>query len=383
MQRTHGLWILAAAALGAGGCGSNVVFEEHEPSGLVCFPGPGPGDTPVDLRTAAPGTFVGDLLHLDGTVDGSKGYFIVRIEAGMAFVVAQPDLRPPAKLVPIGADLHARAPSGFAVKLEVVDTSSPLDPVIAAEHTVGGVMPEQFEGVIGARDGHVYFCHAPDPDGDPSLVGVDLGDPFAPGEPISIDPLACGEPFTHATSEGKLWVAWTPGEADFVTQISGLELRPTGAAGTGIDWAYEPGGAHDYGLAKAVATDGTRVVVDVESDAWMLVFGTADSFEAPYAAFPLPGPKQLLAVADQVAYFATPDGVHAIDVSYLHAPLLLDFHAEGVLEPATTRTIAIDRRYLVIADAFGRVYVVDRQAPGVLAPVTAYLGEPSGSGDCR
>jgi hypothetical protein len=365
------------------GCGGEVRVQ----GGVVCEePQPHVAEE-VDLRVASPGTFVGDRLHLDAYIDGRRSYVVLEIAGDATYLAAEPELDGLSQLVRVADDLYARVATlqQASVRLDLIDTRSPREPELAASHLMRGVMPDSYESVLGAHEGHAYFCLAA-PNTEAALVAVDLGDPFAPGTPRALATSACDERpdlQKHAVAAGPSWVQWTPGEGTFVSQIRSYTLSPTQAQ-SGFDFGYNPDGVHQYGRAQAVALDGERIVLDPASDNWTLVFeahGTEGP--GPYAAFPFSGPKQLLAVDAHVAFFATTDGVHALDVADVGNPAPIDaFHAATTLNPDEVSLVAIGDRYLAFTDGSARLYVVERSANGPVAPTSTYLGpapEPASS----
>lgn len=330
----------------------------------------------VDLRVASPGTFVGDRLHLDAYVDGRRSYVVLEIAAGATFLVAEPALDGPTELTRVADDLYARAAtdSQATVRLELIDTRAPLDPVISASRSLDGVMPASFEAVLGTNDGHAYFCLASERNAGAALVSVDLDD--LTGAPTPLDTFACHEHAeleSHAVSKGEVWVRWAPGEDDWASQIDSYGLSPNEVR-AGVSFGYNPDGVHHYGRALAAATDGSRIVVDPADEHWMLVFdGFGQIATGPYARFPLPGAKRLLAVDAQLAYYATSEGLRAVDVS--DAPILFDgFHAETSLAPSEVSLVAIGDRYIAFTDGSARLFVAERSANGPVAPAPTFVG---------
>jgi hypothetical protein len=370
-------WMLAALT----GCGSDVFVIDGERHGTPCFPEVhiAPGQQEVDLRVASPGTFVGEHLHLDAIVDGERRYVVLQIDAGTAFVVGEPAIEGPAKLAHLGQNLYARAANEAeaVTGLDVIDTSEPFAPVVAAHHAVAGAMPAQLDGALGADAGHAYFCHSKN-EVEADLVSLDLTDPLEAGAPVPINEFACNLYFEHTTSVGPVWVSWIPGGGDLAGSIHSFELEPTSAAG-GVDFGYATNGIHNYGPAERTATDGRRIVVDAASNSWILLFDEHGNhgFDGPYHTFPLGGPKRLLAVYDALAYFATTDGIHALDVSDVGAPAMIDFVADTGVALDELSLVAVGRTYLAVADGDGRLYLVDRSRSGPVPPARAFLGPPA------
>ena len=206
---------------------------------------------------------------------------------------------------------------------------------------------------------------------------LDLTAPLSPGELAYGADSACRDFFDGGFASGPLWLSWIVGDGVQMSQIMSYELSPKGLI-KGVDWGYNPSGVHHYGVVKTAATDGTRIVLDPINVAWFLLFTEATHPpQGPYTSFTLPGPKRLLTVVSQTAYFATPDGIHAFDVSDASAPKLTDYHAEIALDPAFTTFLAASERYLAIADQDGRLYLAPRNQSGKVAPAKAYRGPPA------
>jgi hypothetical protein len=379
-------WIVLGFGLQALGCGSEVVIIGGGQQADPCQPAQQSAQQQAQLRVNTRGTFIDGRLHVDATVDGERRYVVLEVGDGDVFILdAQEALVGPAQLVPIAKDTYARLHGPQqGVQIDLIDTRDPLAPQLAVSHALDGEVPAAYEGVYTAHDGYFYFCLRPETEGGSSLVALDLTDPFNPGEMTTPQTSACRE-FTYgtATAHGALWVSWRVGSSSGGS-ISSQLLDPTDIIG-GISFGYSGGGIHQYGDAQAAATDGTRIVLDTENEDWMLVFEEANSPGDPYVAFTLPGPKQLLTVDAQIAYFATPDGVHAYDVADVQASQLLDDHAEMALTPKDTAFIAVDERHLVIAGADGRLVVIDRGESGPAQPATAYVGprkDPTGAAPC-
>jgi hypothetical protein len=368
-----GRWVLLGFGLQALGCGSEVVIIGADQQAGPCQP----AQQQAQLRVNTRGTFIDGRLHVDATVDGERRYVVLEVRDGDVFILdAQEALVGPAQLVPIANDTYARLHAQQqGAQIDLIDTRDPLAPQLAVSHALDGEVPAAYENVYTAYDGHLYFCLRPESEGGASLMALDLTDPFNPGEMTAPETNACKDfSYDTATAHGALWVSWgvgKPGGGSISSQL----LDPTDIT-SGISFGYVGTGIHQYGDAQAAATDGTRIVLDTENEDWMLVFEKTKSQGDPYVAFTLPGPKQLLTVDAQIAYFATLDGVHAYDLADVLAPSLLSDHDEIALTPKDTTFIAVDEKHLVIVGADARLVVLDRDDPGPVQPATTYVGPP-------
>jgi hypothetical protein len=366
-------WLLSA--LGCIACGEVVVLEEaaprpHDNGEEPCLD---PEEVPppdIALRDPESATFVGDDLHVVASIDGTVRYAVLAPEGDAAQLLALPKLEGSASLVRVRDDRYVRPRFEEGLGIDFIDTSVREAPVRVITYQMAGEVPERFQHTFSVHDGRLFLCAAHD--SEPLLSAMDV-DGYVPGElaPLS-DSLACGDFQDAAVAADALWVSWIVGDDVQMTQIWGYDLAAGGVTG-GVSFGYNPTGVHQYGVAAGAATDGTRIVLDTVSDRWFLLFDAeGNPSGGPYVAFGLPGPKALLTVAAQKAYFATADGVHAYDVSDIQAPALTDFHAEIALDPDTTRLLAAGAHHLALADTEGNLYLVPLDRSGPVAPVRVY-----------
>ncbi len=386
MLRSHRLW-LATVAITCVACGSDVFVIGGGSDGPPCEPHVVPGQEELDLRVASPGTFIGDLLHLDAIVNGKREYVVLQIDAGTAFLVGEPDLAGRSALTQLGGNRWIRAAneSTAGVQLDVVDVTVPLDPVVATTQHLAGAMPPAIDGAIAARADHAYYCRTND-EARADLVSLDLTNPAVPGEVVVLDEVVCNLDVHHAAPSGSLWLQWDPGTGYEMSSVYSYALTPTSLRAV-VDFGFNPTGVHSYGRAERAATDGRRIVVDTASDHWILVYDDLGHVapEGPYQTFPLGGSKRLLAVYDQLAYFAMDDGIHALDVASIEATAT-DFVADTGVAPEDLSLVAVGRTFLAVADGDGRLYLVDRSRSGPVPPARAFRGPPAettaGPGGC-
>ncbi|MEZ4441126.1 MAG: hypothetical protein R3B72_18650 [Polyangiaceae bacterium] len=370
----------------ATGCGATVTLygdgqggegaEEGGASPTPCVDPPPSGVPSASLRIDGPASVVAGRIHLTGTVDGEEGYFIARYEEGALWLPsAASDMSGEARWVPFFGGRHARVRGGdgaLPLSVELLDASDPDAPIVALEKSFEGAVPEPYRGTFTAHGDWLYFCHHATPEEKPTLVRLD------PGLTSLIPATHNGCRSFHQASAARagLLMSWTIEEDSNGGAVTLSDLALDGEPVASFSFAGT--GIHQYGSITGGDTDGARAVVSVENDDWMLAFGAKaeTGTMGPYVAFAPAGPKRLLTVLDELAYFLTPNAVVAYDLHEMTAPKLVVAKAESELDPTTTTFVAAMADVLLVRDAAGEVWSVPRSLTGPVIPTPTYLGEP-------
>lgn len=385
MNRCQG-WLLAAV-FSLAGCSATVSIATGEGSddesggagagGEPCIPSPPPPGTPeVDLRVDGPGSVVEERLHVAGTLDGTPGYFVAKLEQEAIWIGEAPSgLTGSPRWTEIAASRHARLDATEAIRIDVLDAAFPDAPTILREIEIEGGVPAMYRETFATDGPLLYFCHQPDPDAAAELVAVDLSAASPAPTPTGIVGACHMSGYDRSVAAGPLFVVWSEEEGSLGGSVgvrnvlTGQSIASFGFAGNGI---------HNYGSIVGVASDGARVVVSPENDDWMLLFDDDETGgnNLPYVSFTPDGPKKLLVVVDAIAYFAVPDGVVAYDVGDIPSPTLSDARPTADWDPMRIDLVAATTESLFVHDAEGRVWRVPRHVTAPVEPARIYRGEP-------
>jgi hypothetical protein len=264
--------------------------------------------------------------------------------------------------------------------VELLDAGDPDAPVVVVETTFEGEVPEAYQGTFTAFEEELFFCHRASAATEPVLVRL------APSL-TSLTPTtnngACASLYQASAATAGLFASWTVeensnGGSFTITGLANVEaLASFGFSGTGI---------HQYGSIVGAGTDGSRVVFSVENDDWMLAYGDVEGegFGGGYLGFSAAGPKRLLTVFNERAYFLTPEAVVAYDLTNMTTPKLLEQRANSNLDPGTTVFLAATTDALLVRDAEGAVWSVPPSLTAPVVPTPTYLGDPpDGSLPCE
>ena len=311
---------------------------------------------PVEIRDPIDGSFTGDRLHLQASVDGQRSYVVLELEGSGAgalpqWVVLPTELEGSARLADLGDDRHVRL---HADNLDVVDGGGVL--------LESGPLPSPpTSDAFSVDAGLLYYCAGT----PPTLQAIDVDQPDAT---TSVDEWPCRAENDGFAAHARSWISWRADDAMVHAHVvTGFSASASVSFGFAID------GIHQYGPIVSGATDGERIVIDPENDDWFLVFDAAkDLSGGPYVGFGAAADKRLLGVHDALAYFATPGGVVAYDVNEVNAVTRWDAVAEGDLEPDETRLIAAGRDHIAITDGRGRLLLAPSDLSSALTEVSAF-----------
>jgi hypothetical protein len=345
-----------------------VVTGGGEGGGTSCASPPPPAQHA--LLVDGPGSIVGGLVHVTGTLDGEPGYFVGALTPD-ALWLGSSSLEGSPRWAAVDHRYARVAASDDGIAVELLDATIPEVPAITATFAVEGELPAiattAYSGVAGA----VIFCRA-------------LGDD--PGGLVALDPLdgtvatlpasgACGQAFDHIEAAGPLFFRWTDGGDPTGGSVGVTDVATQSSL---VSFGFATSGLHDYGPILGMASDGRRVVVSPTNDDWMLLFDDEGNWGpgGPYASFAPAGPKRLIAVVDEAAYFAVPTGVRAYDVSDVGQPALLEAQATIAWDPTAITFVAATPEALLVHDDTGTLLRVPRAITAAVEPVTVHLGEP-------
>jgi hypothetical protein len=199
-----------------------------------------------------------------------------------------------------------------------------------------------------------------------------------PGAPERLDSIVCDFYAIDGMSVkmaacGSSWATWNVPTGDFGASADVYPVAPTGVTHS-LAFGYNQDGDHQYGDVVGVATDGVRAVFAPANDLYYLLADqlASDHAGVAWATFAIPGPRRLLGVVRNAVYLATPDGIHAHDVTNIQSPALLPYHASIGFGDDLPQLIASSERYLLVATAKGTPYLVLLEAPGTVAPLKVY-----------
>jgi len=368
-----------AGALFASGCGSSVTLLGAEGSGSdsgeggagtePCVEVPAPMPAEVAMRVDEAATLIEGRLHFTGSVDGEEGYFVPRLEDGVLWFDAEPlAIEGPARWAAWSGGAWGRVVGGDGTTSLRAER---LEGDAVAALPLEGEVPQGYRGTFSSFSDRLVFCHRAFAGAEMRLVGV-----ASDGSLQTVAAGGCSDFYDASAAHGALFVSWTLG-----TGISGGNTKVVNLAEGGdtvVSFGFAPSGVHDYGGINGAGTDGAVAVVSTDNDDWMLVFDEQGqtSLDGPYVAFSPAGPKRLLAVLDAWAYFATPEGVVAYDLSDVAVPAIVEDRAEADWDPATLTFLTASEDRLFVRDGDGQLWSVPRRLDGPVAPTSAYAGEP-------
>lgn len=312
------LWLTSLAAVGA--CTSLRIEDDDGAA-----PGDGPGETPecvvdpasvLELSEVESATLFGDVLHVQGELEGESSYVLLRLTGSNAELEGvRPDLTGGASWTATTAGHWVRV---VGSQLDVLNASSPIDPSIVSSMDLGAAPPAEFAG-IGAHDDSIYLCLQSPADDAPILSRIDLSAPLAPQPPTAVAPVSDWSlPNYPCTLFGDSGLAVGPLQLIFGTaSIELFDLR-TSAFTEGHGFATD--GVHHYGEFTAIETDGRVVATTLENEAYAFLYYADDVENNPqpwgsivYSSFG-GGEKRLLGVVAGQAVLAVPgdDGIEIV-----------------------------------------------------------------------
>jgi hypothetical protein len=232
--------------------------------------------------------------------------------------------------------------------------------------------------VFSVSDGNAFFCMLPPGETVRQLFMADVTTAGAPAAPERLDSVVCnfyaldGMAVKMAAC-GASWVTWNVPTGDFAASADEYAVGPGGVTHS-LAFGYNQDGVHQYGDVVGAATDGVRAVFAPANDRYYLLADQLGSeyAGAAWATFAVPGPRRLLGVVRSAVYLATPDGIHAYDVTNIQSPVLLPYHASIAFGGDLPRLVASSERWLLVATAAGASYLVPLDVPGTVAPLEVY-----------
>ncbi len=245
----------------------------------------------VTISTVRSATLMGDVLHLEASVDGVEAYALLDVSVTPAVLIdSRPDLLGGARWTPLEGGQWARV---RGLSLEVLDASDPFAPSLTTGIDLDGALVDGWAGVWSTSGRDAYLCQWSEADAASFLTRVSVDANLLE----RLENTSCDATGEHGDADAGLWVSWWEGGAVRLYDL--VEAHGIDSHSFAID------GVHQYGAITAVATDDAISAITMENESYAFLYYADQPQFVVYSSFG-GGEKQLLDVVEGQAIVAFP-----------------------------------------------------------------------------